>query len=92
MEFITDIFSNRSFSEQAGLQIAATFCSMGIGLLFGIIAGFALKFIPGFKNEKQFYDDAAFFDDLDDEHTKMIPTMPPQSTSMIINSEKRLQS
>lgn len=37
----TNIFQsvNGSFLNQGGLQIAGTFCSMGMGIVFGIITG-----------------------------------------------------
>ena len=31
---------DRNFSQQAGIQIAATFISVGLGIVVGIVAGF----------------------------------------------------
>jgi ammonium transporter Rh len=33
------VAEGRSFSGQAGIQVAATFMSMGIGIIFGLLAG-----------------------------------------------------
>lgn len=35
--------SNRTLSQQAGIQIACTFISIGISLLFGIISGLVIN-------------------------------------------------
>jgi len=40
----------RTFYQQGGCQIAAIFTSMGIGIAFGIIAGFLMRMVYVFKS------------------------------------------
>jgi hypothetical protein len=42
---------NRSFSGQAGIQVAGSFVSLGISIVTGILAGVLLYFLYDFKNE-----------------------------------------
>jgi len=39
----------RTFYQQGGYQIAAIFISMGIGIIFGIAAGYMMKIIYAFS-------------------------------------------
>ena len=50
-----------SFLKQAGLQLAGTFCSLGMGILFGLIGGFVTLFFYKEKNQ-YFYLDTEYFD------------------------------
>jgi hypothetical protein len=42
---------NRSFSGQAGIQVAGSFVSLGISIVTGVLAGALLYFLYDFKNE-----------------------------------------
>jgi ammonium transporter Rh len=46
--------------KQGGLQIAATFTSIGISIITSMICGFFLKFIYSF-NEKELFTDRVYF-------------------------------
>ena len=37
--FLHVVHGDRTYSQQAGIQVAATFMSMGIGIVFGLLAG-----------------------------------------------------
>lgn len=50
-----------SFLKQAGLQLAGTFCSLGMGIVFGLIGGFVTLFFYKEKNQ-YFYLDTEYFD------------------------------
>lgn len=50
----------RTYYVQGGFQIAATFTSMGIGIVFGIITGLVLLCVYKFVNE-EFFEDAVYF-------------------------------
>lgn len=53
--------SERSFSGQAGIQVAATFMSMGIGIVFGLLAGVVIY--PFYHCETDdFFDDCHYFE------------------------------
>jgi ammonium transporter Rh len=52
---------DRSFSQQAGIQVGATFMSMGIGIIFGLLAGVVIY--PFYHYETQdFFDDNHYFE------------------------------
>jgi hypothetical protein len=46
--------------KQGGLQVAATFTSIGIGIVTALIAGVFLRFIYNF-DEKEFFNDGVYF-------------------------------
>lgn len=48
LAFYPNTVENRTFEDQAGIQIAATFVSMGIGMLLGIITGAFLNIFYSF--------------------------------------------
>ncbi|MCL4122110.1 UNVERIFIED_CONTAM: hypothetical protein GTU68_046288 [Idotea baltica] len=52
--------SGRTYSQQAGYQIAGTGASLGMGLLFGFIAGMVIACVYKFQ-EKQFFTDRVYF-------------------------------
>ena len=43
--------NNRSLSGQAGIQIASTFISLGIGMAFGVIVGLILYPLYNFESQ-----------------------------------------
>ena len=49
--YLTLINEGRSFSGQAGIQVACSFISLGIAVGFGIIVGLLLYACYDFKNE-----------------------------------------
>ena len=51
----------RTYSQQAGIQVAATFMSMGISLVFGILAGLVTSCVYKLPSEKHF-EDAEYFE------------------------------
>ncbi len=51
----------RTFYQQGGCQIAAIFISMGIGIGFGVIAGFLMRLVYAFK-PSEFYKDSIYFE------------------------------
>ncbi len=50
----------RTFYQQGGCQIAAIFISMGIGIAFGILAGFLMRLVYVFRPEEYFHDHVHF--------------------------------
>lgn len=48
--------------KQGGLQIAATFISLGISIVTGLVGGILVKFVYSF-NEKEFFTDAVYFEE-----------------------------
>jgi ammonium transporter Rh len=42
--------NGRSYSGQAGIQVAGTFVSLGIGIAFGILTGFIISLFYDFHN------------------------------------------
>lgn len=50
----------RSFSGQAGIQIAATFMSMGIAIVFGLLGGAIIYPFYHYETE-DFFDDNHYF-------------------------------
>ena len=61
----------RNFYQQGGCQIAAIFISMGIGIGFGIIAGFLIRIVYKFTPE-DFNRDDLYFDHADDQELEKI--------------------
>lgn len=51
--------------KQGGLQIAITFCSLGIGIVTSIITGFFLKICYSWK-ESEFFNDSIYFEEADE--------------------------
>lgn len=51
----------RTFYEQGGSQIAAIFISMGIAIVFAILAGFLMRIVYVF-NPNEFYQDHVYFE------------------------------
>jgi len=51
----------RTFYQQGGCQIAAIFISMGIGIAFGILAGFLMRLVYVF-NPSEFFKDNIYFE------------------------------
>lgn len=53
--------NGRTYSEQAGIQVGATFMSLGIGTAFGLLAGVTLyKFYHFDAND--LFDDSYYFE------------------------------
>ncbi len=51
----------RTFYQQGGIQIASIFISMGIGIGFGILAGFLMRCFYVF-NPTEFFQDHVYFE------------------------------
>lgn len=51
---------SRSYSGQAGIQVACSFISLGIGIGFGLITGAILYAMYDFRNE-EFFEDKHYF-------------------------------
>jgi len=51
----------RTYSQQAGIQVASTFMSMVMGILFGLAAGLILKTFYKADN-KDFFTDSIYFE------------------------------
>jgi hypothetical protein len=51
----------RTFYQQGGIQIASIFISMGIGIGFGILAGFLMRCFYVF-NPSEFFQDHVYFE------------------------------
>lgn len=41
----------RTFHQQAGCQIAGVCISMGLGIAFGVVAGYLMRIVYAFKAE-----------------------------------------
>ena len=54
--FYSIVTANGSFYRQGGLQIAGILISMGIGIAFGILAGFLIRFVYVFEASEFFKD------------------------------------
>jgi ammonia channel protein AmtB len=50
-----------SFWHQAWLQVAGTFVSVGLGIIFGVIAGKVIEYFYN-ENGEDFYNDSGYFD------------------------------
>ena len=59
-DYLDPLSKNRSFYQQGGAQVAATFISMGIGIGVGILTGFILRCFYKFINEELFEDKVYF--------------------------------
>lgn len=53
---------NRSFSEQAAAQIAATFISAGMGIFVGILGGLIVSCFYNVPTDKYFFNDEDHFE------------------------------
>jgi hypothetical protein len=63
----------RTYGEQAGIQVAATFISMGMGIFFGLVAGLIIKtFYKEDKND--FFTDSIYFEL--PENNELLGTLP----------------
>jgi hypothetical protein len=51
--------------KQGGLQIAATFTSIGIGIVTALICGIFLKFVYSFK-EEELFNDGVYFEEAEE--------------------------
>lgn len=60
LNFYDAIRDGRTYSAQAGIQIAGTFISMGIAIVFGIITSLFLRCFYQFENE-HFFEDSIYF-------------------------------
>lgn len=60
LNFYSQISDERTLTDQAGIQIAGTFISVGIGILFGLVAGLVLGCIYKFENQ-EFFEDVMYF-------------------------------
>ena len=52
---------DRSFSGQAGIQVAGSFISLGIAVAFGLLAGGIISIFYDFHNS-EFFDDKHYFE------------------------------
>lgn len=60
----------KSLSSQAGIQVAGTFISLGIGIGAGLVGGFFMR-IGTVLQSDQVYDDSVFFEVPDDDHVEL---------------------
>ena len=60
-DLIVVTMKDRNFSQQAGIQVAGTFISAGIGIVFGLIAGFLASLCYSLKSP-QHYQDGEYFE------------------------------
>ena len=60
LKYLTVVYEGRTFSGQAGIQVAATFMSIGIGIVFGLLAG-AIIFTVYRHESQDFFDDKHYF-------------------------------
>lgn len=61
MPYLSFIKSDRTYSAQAGIQIAGTFTSLGISIVFGLLSGCLLYKGYHFDHE-DFFDDSHYFE------------------------------
>lgn len=59
---------DRSFIRQGGLQVGATFISLGIAVVFGVLAGLIIRCFYKFLNEELFEDHVYFEVPAEDEN------------------------
>ena len=59
-DLIVVTMKGRNYSQQAGIQVAGTFISAGIGIVFGLIAG-ALASLCYSLESRQHYHDGEYF-------------------------------
>lgn len=57
---LLNVSPDRTFSQQAGIQVACSFISLGIAITTGIITGLVLYTIYNFHNE-EFFEDKEYF-------------------------------
>nr|XP_039259428.1 ammonium transporter Rh type B-like isoform X1 [Styela clava] len=70
---------SRSGTTQGGYQIAALVVALAIALVGGTLTGFLLKMLPGLfdaLDENDYYDDAVFWDAVDDQPSILNETIP----------------
>ncbi len=53
-------FQNDNFNYQGGIQVAGTFISLGMGIFFGMLAGFIIRGFYEIKNTDFFEDEVSW--------------------------------
>ena len=64
----------KSLAEQAGIQVAGTFISLGIAVVAGLISGFFMRMTVSLNNEELF-EDSIYFTGFNDEDDKLNDTL-----------------
>lgn len=65
LRFYSQIY-NGSFYSQGGLQVAGTFISVGIGIAFGLLAGFLIRVLVYNFQPEEFFSDQIYFEDAEE--------------------------
>ena len=53
----------RTYNTQAGIQVAGTICSLVMGIFFGILASFVIRYFYSYENQENlFYEDETYFE------------------------------
>lgn len=86
---ISVLNNNRTYIEQGGIQVAATFMSMGIGLVFGLVTGLVISFYYKFVNEELFEDKTYF--EIPHEEINHHPLALNETLQTTVAPKKRLQ-
>lgn len=80
------------FYKQGGLQIAATFTSLGFGLVAGAVAGFTVKFLPLGSSEPIFQDGTYWIKCVPDPYEHLNVAVNPYSHNEGNNNAKKNRS
>lgn len=80
LHYLTVVNKERTYSQQAGIQVAATFMSIGIGIAFGLLAGAIIYKIYRQESE-DFFDDQHYFELPHEEDHNKLPVPSPNFIS-----------
>lgn len=75
-----------SFLKQGGLQIAGTFTSVGMGMLFGVVGGVLINTFYN-ENPSEFFKDSQYF-----EHTGQATAKVPNQKELGLSSAVNINS
>lgn len=78
LRFYSSPFKGRTFIEQGAIQVAGTGVSLGMGILFGVLAGYLMSCFYSTYSSSEFYNDHLNF-----EQVGMLHEVGPKSTFLV---------
>jgi ammonium transporter Rh len=76
--FYSSPFKGRTFIEQGAIQVAGTGVSLGMGILFGVLAGYLISLFYSTYSASEFYNDHYHF-----EQVGLLHEVGPKSVSLV---------